>query len=125
MSASTFKILKQCTMCSNMFEAQKVSTLYCSHKCNSKHYKLKLKLNKKAVAEADIMHLHLFKPKVKAIDRAMIKDKEYLSVSEIAVLFGCSRPTVYNLVNSKKIIAANIGKKKTLIKRSEIDKLFQ
>lgn len=32
-----------------MFEAQKTITAYCSHKCNSQHYKLKKKLERKGV----------------------------------------------------------------------------
>ena len=112
-------------MCGIMFEAQKVSTLYCSHKCNSRHYKLKKKLERKEVAEAALVQSQTFKPKVKAIDRAMIKDKEFLTVKELAVLFGCSRATVYKLINTGKIKAKNIGEKQTYIKRSNIDKLFE
>lgn len=125
MSASTFKILKQCLMCGNMFEAQKVTTLYCSHKCNSKHYKLKKKLERKEKVEAVLIQPERFRPKAKAIDRAMIKDKEFLTVKELAVLFGCSRPTVYKLIKTGKIKAKNIGEKQTYIKRSDIDKLFE
>ena len=125
MSASTFKILKQCLMCGNMFEAQKVTTLYCSHKCNSKHYKLKKKLERKEKAEAVLIQPERFRPKAKAIDRAMIKDKEFLTVKELAVLFGCSRPTVYKLIKTGKIKAKNIGEKQTYIKRADIDKLFE
>jgi excisionase family DNA binding protein len=124
MSASTFKILKQCQMCGDMFEAQKVSTLYCSHQCNSKHYKLKKKLERKEQAELPFVEPSTFKPKVKAIDRAMIKNKEFLTVKELAVLFGCSRPTVYKLIKAGKIKAKNIGDKQTYIRRSDIDKLF-
>jgi len=112
-------------MCGNMFEAQKVSTLYCSHKCNSKHYKLKKSLERKEQAEAPIMQPQTFRPKAKAIDRAMIKDKEFLTVKEVAALFGCSRPTVYKLINTGKIKAKNIGDKQTYIRRSDIDKLFE
>lgn len=100
MSGSTFKILKQCLMCGNMFEAQKVSTLYCSHKCNSRHYKLKRRLERKEQAEIPLIEPTTFKPKVKAIDRAMIKDKEFLTVKEVAALFGCSPKTVYSLIHS-------------------------
>lgn len=125
MTASTFKILKQCLMCGNMFEAQKVSTLYCSHKCNSRHYKLKKKLERKEHAELPFVEPTTFKPRAKAIDRAMIKDKEFLTVRDISILFGCSRPTVYKLINTGKLKAKNIGLKQTYVRRSDIDKLFQ
>jgi excisionase family DNA binding protein len=112
-------------MCGNMFEAQKVSTLYCSHRCSSRHYKLKKKLELKKQAEAPIKNPELFRPKVKAMDIELIKEKEFLTVSELSVLFNCSRPTIYNLINRGKINANNIGYKKTLIRRSDIDKLFE
>lgn len=126
MSASTFKILKQCLMCGNMFEAQKVSTLYCSHKCNSKHYKLKKKLERKEVAESQTtVQPQTFKPKVKAIDLAILKDKEFLSVKETATLFNCSEKTVYRLIHTNKVKAANIGKKLYIIPKVELMKLFE
>lgn len=124
MTASTFKILKQCLMCGNMFEAQKVSTLYCSHKCNSKHYKLKKKLERKEQAEIPFVEPTTFKPKVKAIDRAMIKDKEFLTVKEIAVLLGCAQKTVYSLIHSERLKATNIGKKRFIISQKHLNELL-
>ena len=125
MSSATFKILKQCLMCGKMFEAQRVSTAYCSHKCNSQHYKLKKKLERKEAAEAIPIQSQAFKPKIKAIDLAMIKDKEFLSVKETALLFGCSEKTIYRLIHSKKIKAANIGIKRFVISKMSISKLFE
>ncbi|MBX2887056.1 MAG: helix-turn-helix domain-containing protein [Ferruginibacter sp.] len=125
MSASTFKILKQCSMCSNMFEAQKVSTLYCSHKCNSRHYKLKKKLERKQQAEAPIRQPETFKPLAKAMNKAALFDKVFLSVKDIAVLFECSRKMVYTLIENDIIPAKRLSERKTLIKRSDIEKLFE
>lgn len=125
MSSSTFKILKQCQLCGNMFEAHKVTTLYCSHKCNSKHYKLKKKLERKETAEAVLLQSQRLRPKAKMIDRAMIKDKEFLTVKEVAILFGCSPKTVYSLIHSDKLKAANIGKKRFVISKIHLDKLFE
>lgn len=41
MSSSVFRILKTCEHCGNLFEAQKTTTRFCSHKCNSANYKRK------------------------------------------------------------------------------------
>lgn len=125
MSASTFKILKQCLMCGNMFEAQKITTGYCSHKCNSKHYKLKKKLERKEIAEMPLPVKSVFKPKIKAIDKALIKEKEYLTVREVACLFNCSPKTIYAIIRTGKFKATNLGARRTYIKRSNIDKLFE
>ncbi|WP_152269637.1 helix-turn-helix domain-containing protein [Agriterribacter humi] len=124
MSGSTFRILKQCIHCGNMFEAQKVTTAYCSHKCNSAHYKLKKRLERKEEAEKGLDKTRSFKPKITALNRAMINDKEFLTVKEIAVLFQCSPKAVYSFIRSGVLAATNLGKRKTLIKRSNIDKLF-
>lgn len=125
MSSSTFKILKQCVHCGNMFEAQKITTKYCSHKCNSASYKLKKKLERKGQAEAITNQPQPFKPKTTAINRAMVKDKEFLTVKELSVLLGCSTKTIYPLIRSGVIKATNFGKRQTYIKRSNIDKLFE
>lgn len=111
-------------MCGNMFEAQKVSTRYCSHKCNSKHYKLKKKLERKETAETVLIQPQTFRLKVKAIDRAMIKDKEFLTVRELATLFNSSTKTIYSLIKTGKIQATNLSQRKTYIRRSDINKLF-
>lgn len=125
MGKATFRILKQCLMCGNMFEAQRISTAYCSHKCNSKHYKLKKRLENKDNAEAQLTQQEIFKPKISAINKAMAKGKEFLTVNDIAVLFGCTTKTVYSLINSGKIPATKLSKRKTIIKRTNIDKLFE
>jgi excisionase family DNA binding protein len=124
MSKATFKILKQCQNCGNMFEAQKISTRYCSHKCNSASYKLKAKLIKKGIAEAETFRAIKPKPKVKALNMAIIKEKEFLSVRDIASLFECTPKTIYNIIKQGTIKAVRISSRKTLIKRSTLDKLF-
>ncbi|MCC6186371.1 MAG: helix-turn-helix domain-containing protein, partial [Chitinophagaceae bacterium] len=125
MSASNFKILKQCVMCGNRFEAQKVSTLYCSHKCNSKHYKLKKRLELKGQAEIQVEQTDLFKPKVSALSRAEIMDKEFIRVKELAMLFTCSTKTIYSMINSGVIPAIKLTDRKTLIRVSDINRLFE
>ena len=53
-----------------------------------------------------------------------LKAKEFLTVRDMAKLLNCSIRTAYNLINRDLIKAVNISERKTLIKRSEIDKLF-
>lgn len=124
MSSSNFKILKQCTNCGNMFEAQRITTKYCSLKCNAAHYKLKKRQEIKGKAESEIIHTKNFKPIIPALKVAAVKDKEFLNVREVAFLFGCSKPTIYSLIKSGKVKTFNLHKKKTMFKRSTIDKLF-
>ena len=43
----------------------------------------------------------------------------------MAKLIGSSRQTVYNLINTGKLQAVNILKKKTIVRRCDLDKLFE
>jgi len=47
-----------------------------------------------------------------------------LTVTQVSKLINCSRQNVYKLINSGKLRATNILEKKTIIKRSDLDKLF-
>ena len=76
MSTTNIKILKQCLNCGNMFEAQKITTKYCSHKCNSQHYKLRKRLEIKKEIEVDTKEKinSNFKAKTTQLDLLKIKD---------------------------------------------------
>ena len=127
MSKSSIKILKQCLNCGQMFEAQKVTTKYCSHKCNCQHYKLRARLANIDENQTDTSTLikQKVRPVIKSIDLALIKDKEFLKVKEVAALLGCNIKTVYHIINSGLLPSSNISGKLTLIKREDIDKLFE
>ncbi|WP_372772496.1 helix-turn-helix domain-containing protein [Mangrovibacterium sp.] len=49
--------------------------------------------------------------------------KEFLSIKDAANLIGASRWTIQRLISSNKIKVTKIGRR-TIISRSEIDKLF-
>jgi excisionase family DNA binding protein len=124
MSSSIFKVLRQCISCGEMFESQKVTTKYCSHKCNQRHYKLRKRLEKKQNAQAEVLRQPNVKPKVKAIDLALIKDKEFLSVTEVALLFSCNKKTVYRMIHNNSLNAVNLNHRLTKIRRTDIEGLF-
>ena len=127
MTASTFTILRQCINCGQMFESKKTTTKYCSHKCNQKHYKLRKKLEKKERSENLLTAqstAQKLKPKVKALNYAFIKEKEFLSVREVAYLFNCNIKTVYRMIENNNINAVNLNDRMTRIKRTDIDLLF-
>jgi excisionase family DNA binding protein len=54
-----------------------------------------------------------------------LKAKEFLTVRNVATLLNSSIRTAYRLIQTGKIQAVNISERKTLVKRSEIDKLFE
>lgn len=122
MSATNFTILKQCENCSNMFEAQKRTTRFCSHRCASNNYKLRQRLEIKSTVEAKT--LKALKPKVKALNIELIRQKDFLKVNEVAVLFCCSKQTVYRMIEENEIKAVNLRQKSTRIRRKDIELLF-
>ena len=124
MSKAVFKILKQCVNCGNMFESQKVTTKYCSHKCNSRHYKLRKRLALKQTLESEIKKLPPVKIKTNFIDIQRLKHKEFLSVKEVAQLFGCSTKTIYKMIAKNSLSASNLLSRLTRIKYSEIEQYF-
>ncbi|WP_272149741.1 helix-turn-helix domain-containing protein [Tenacibaculum aiptasiae] len=124
MSTSTFKVLKQCLNCGDMFESQRITTKYCSHKCNQRHYKLRKKLEKKENVKVETLTKHKLVPKIKALDIALIRDKEFLNVKEVALLFGCDRKTVYRMIDNNIIHAVNLNSRMTRIRKADIDSIF-
>lgn len=123
MSKANFTILKQCEHCAEMFEAQKRTTRFCSHKCASRNYKLRKRQELKKEVETETKQK--LKPKVKAFDLAMIKEKEFLTVVEVSKLFGCSKDTIYRMIKANEINAINLNKKLTRIRRKDIEQLFE
>ena len=116
--SSNIKVQRICENCGNEFTARTTTTLYCSKKCNSHAYKGKIKSEKIEKSNTETL-----KVKTKPIEE--IKAKEFLTVRDVSKLICCSRQTVYSLINSGKLKAVNIKVKKTIIQRSEINKLFE
>lgn len=126
MSKANFTILRQCENCSNMFEAQKRTTRFCSHKCASQNYKLRQRLKVKNEVEAEtIKTIKTSIPKVKAISLELLKHKEFLTIGEAAILFSCSTKTVYRMIKAKEIKASNLSQRLTRVRRIDIEQLIK
>jgi excisionase family DNA binding protein len=116
--SSNIEVQRICQHCGNEFTARRTTTLYCSHKCNSAAYKAGLRAAKVKVSNKETLTI-----KTGSIEQ--LKAKEFLSVRDVSKLIGCSRQTVYTLINSGGLKAINIKVKKTLVRRSDIDNLFE
>ena len=116
--SSNIQVQRICKHCGNEFTARRTTTLYCSHKCNSAAYKAGLRA-------AKVKSINTQTQAIKTQPIEQLKAKEFLSVRDVAKLIGCSRQTVYTLINTGNLKAVNIKVKKTLVKRSDIDKLFE
>lgn len=113
------KILKVCEFCGDTFMAQKTTTRYCSHKCNSKAYKD----NKRQMKMTAISYRVAQEIEMISDQYEKIKDKEYLSVSETAFLLSVGRTTIYRYIHAGELKAVQVGGK-TFIRRKDIDDKF-
>ncbi|RKR84403.1 excisionase family DNA binding protein [Mucilaginibacter gracilis] len=115
--SSNIRVKRICQHCGDEFEAKKTVTKFCSLKCAQRSYKANLKAKKVEICNQEVKTI-----KEKPLEE--LKSREFLTVRDAAKLLNSSRQTIYNLISSGHIRAVNIKLKKTLIQRTEIDKLF-
>lgn len=116
--SSNIQIERICSFCSSSFIAKTTTTKYCSLRCSSKAYKKRIK-------EEKIANSNLQTIQIKSQPLTELKFKEFLTVKQLSLLLGFSIRTVYRLINAKKINSYNFSERKTLIRRSDIDALFE
>ena len=119
MATSSIRITKICQWCGVEFEAQKVSTKYCSHRCVNLAYKQAVRDKRVKQVEAETLSVKLEKP----IEN--VKDKEYLSFSQAGKLLGVSRQAVYNMVKADNLKASKISSRLSFIKRTDIEAMLE
>ncbi len=115
--STKIKVQRICEYCCNEFTAQTTKTRYCSHICNSRGYKANVKSLRIEISNIETKNI-ISKP----IEE--LKAKEFLTVKDVARLLNCCTRTAYRLIKKGGIRAVNLSERKTIIKRSEIDKLF-
>ena len=118
MSTSKIRITKKCEWCGNEFQAQKTTTKYCCKRCAEHAYKERMRIERVKLTQSSIAQLD----KERII--APVTQKEYLTVSEAAVLLGVERTTIYRYLWSSQLTGLKI-KGKTFIRRSDIEQKFQ
>ena len=130
--SSTIKLPKFCNHCGKAFIAQKTTTQFCGHPCASRAYKQRKREEKvntefknqqsKIVSAAQAVTSEALQaPQVG--NQTNLRDKEFLSIVEVAALLGASRWTIQRMIKSKRLPVAKLGSR-TIIKRTAIDNLF-
>lgn len=120
--SSNIQVQRICQYCGIEFTAKTTVTKFCSHGCGSKANKAQRRAKKILEASAGIQTSTSPKP-TQSIDE--LKAREFLTVSNVSILLGCSRQNVYKLINSGKLKATNILEKKTIVRRCDLDELFE
>lgn len=115
--SSNIKVQRICQHCQTEFAARTTVTKYCSHRCGSAANKALKRAEKVQKSNNETKQT-----KTKPIEE--LKAKEFLTVSDVSKLVGCSRQNVYKLINTGKLKATNILEKKTIVRRCDLDGLF-
>jgi predicted DNA-binding transcriptional regulator AlpA len=115
--SSNIQVQRICQYCGTEFTARTTVTKYCSHRCGSAANKALKRAEKVQKSNTETKQI-----KTKPIEE--LKAKEFLTVSDVSKLIGCSRQNVYKLINIGKLKATNILERKTIVRRCDLDQLF-
>ena len=113
------KIKKVCEWCGTTFYAQKLTTRFCSHRCNNLAYKETIRQKRIQEVENKIQAVISERP------ISEFKDKEYLSFKEAATLLGLSKQAIYKMVYAGKLQAFRISSRLSFIRKGDIDRMLE
>jgi excisionase family DNA binding protein len=115
--STNIQVQRLCQFCGEEFTAKTTVTKYCSLRCASRAGKAR-KSEEKIVRINTQTRQAVLKP----IEE--IRAKAYLSIAESSRLMGISRRTIYRMIDRGDLNAGKAGRR-TLLRREDIDKLFQ
>ena len=119
MATSKMRIKKVCEWCGTTFYAQKLTTRFCSHRCNNLAYKEAVRQKRIQEVETKVQTIISEQP------ISDFKDKEYLSFKEAATLLGLSKQAVYKMVYAGKLQAFRISSRLSFIRKGDIDRMLE
>jgi excisionase family DNA binding protein len=100
----------KCAHCGKVFATNSGMQKYCSEECAT------------AAKEARKKRQRDF---LRAVEPVMeLQQQEYLTFSKAAILLGCTRQYVYKLVEQGKLPASRLSSRMALIRRSDIERMF-
>jgi excisionase family DNA binding protein len=98
--------------CGEIFIAKTTVTKYCSDNCAKRAYKKRKRQEQLQTIDAS------------TLSGNNLQSKDFLSIQDTCKLLGTSRWTIYRMIDRKQLTAAKLGRR-TIIRRIEVDKLFQ
>ena len=115
--SSNILVQRICKNCNTEFTAKTTVTKYCSKNCGKNAWKKRKQAGKVKIVNRRTKN-KILAPKIE------IKDKEFLSVNDVALLLNCTNRTVYHLIKTGRLKATNLATRVTRIKRTNLDELF-
>ena len=102
---------RKCAHCDKVFTTSSGMKKYCSEECVEQAKETRKKRQ------------HDF---LRAVEPVMeLQQQEYLTFSKAAILLGCTRQYVYKLVEQGKLPASRLSNRMALVRRSDIEKMFE
>lgn len=126
--SSNIRVEKLCQYCGETFIAKTSVTQYCSDKCAKIAYKRRKRDEKIRLAPKakDLSKLHgpdkiwLGKKREQNLEPlALIKNRNYFSLSQTSTLLGISERTLFRMIKRGQVSTTKIGGR-TLIKKTEL-----
>lgn len=114
--SSNIRVTRICHFCKKEFEARTTVTKTCSDTCAKRLYKQ----NQKAV-KVEVSNYETERIRMRPLRE--LQEKDFLSIIEVCNLLGISKRTIYRMISRNEIKVGKAGNR-TLIKRTEIEKLF-
>jgi excisionase family DNA binding protein len=115
--SSKIEISKVCQQCGKEFTAKTTVTKFCSHTCADRNYKQRKKAQKIDQVKTPVQQKTDY-------NLSQLSGKEFLNIAETCQLLGASRMTIYRQIKSGNIPALKLGRR-TIIRKSDIEKLFE
>ena len=102
---------RKCAHCGNVFTTNSGMQRYCSEECAGKAKETRKKRLRDFLRAVEPM--------------TDLQRQEYLTFSKAAILLGCTRQYVYKLVGQGKLPASRLSSRMALIRRSDIERMFE
>lgn len=114
--SSNIRIQRICKECGREFTARTTVTQFCGNNCAKRNYKIRVRQGNIERSEAETE-----RTRQKPLED--IRQREFLSIAEAAVLVGVSRWTLHRAIVSGAVQSAKLGRRR-IIRRESIESLF-
>ncbi len=115
--SSNIRVKRICELCGREFEARTTVTKTCSDTCAKRAYKARQRQTKVKTSDEQTRQVI-----VKPLEE--IRAKEVMNIADASRLLGVSRWTLWRAIGSGSLRAVKLGRR-TLIRRTDIDRLFE
>ena len=108
--SSKIEIKRVCEHCGQIFTARTTITRYCSHKCNSRAYKLQQK-GAKILESNQATKNTILKAGLDTALSPIVSPKETVNIKELATILGVSERTLFRLIRNEEFPKIKLGRR--------------